>query len=627
MEQLSLFLPKSDWTPPSDLPDLSSAKVIGLDVETYDPNLLTNGPGGVRNDGKLVGISVATDNGFKGYFPFAHEGGDNLDSIAVLRWARHVLGGDQDKVGANLLYDLEWLRQAGVDVKGNLRDIQIAEPLIDEERDGGYSLSNLAKYYLKVDKNEDLLRDAARSFGIDPKGGLWKLPARFVGPYAEADAQLPLEIWKKQKDKLTSSGLWDIFVLESELLRVILDMRFKGVRIDTDKAEQLNDACLSKEAELLTDLRKECGIVVEPWSAEMLSKAFDNLGVWYPKTQKGNASFTSDWLNNHEHSFAKKVAEWRKTNKMRRDFIEGICLKQQYNGRVHAQFHALRKDSDGTRTGRFSSSTPNLQQIPARDEYWGPLIRSLFLPDEGGQWACLDYSQQEPRVLLHYAYLLGLKGSKDAVQLYKDDHDTDFHQVVADMAGIKRKQAKTINLGMFYGMGVYKLSQELGLEQIDAKPIFEQYHERVPFVRQLAHQCTRSANNKGYVKTLLGRHRHFNMFEPADSRNTWPNRETPLNFEAASEVWKDRPIRRSFTHKALNALIQGSSADMIKKAMLLLWKEGHVPHITVHDELDFTVQKDGVQPDVLREIMENCVELEVPLKVDVETGPNWGEIK
>lgn len=595
-------------------------------METHDPNLMTQGPGGVRHDGKLVGISVATDTGYVGYFPIAHEGGDNLDSGAVLRWARATLGGEQDKVGANLLYDLEWLRQAGVQVNGRLRDIQVAEPLLDEEKDGGYSLNNLAKFYLNQEKDEEALRAAAKSFGVDPKGGLWKLPARYVGPYAEADARLPLEIWALQEIQLKEQGLWDIFELESRLLNVILDMRFKGVRIDTDRAEQLNDECLSREAALLTKLRDDCGIVIEPWSADELSKAFDKLGIWYPRTQRGNPSFTSDWLNNHDHEFAKGIAEWRKVNKMRRDFIEGICLKQQYNGRIHAQFHALRKDSDGTRTGRFSSSTPNLQQIPARDEYWGPLIRGLFLPDEGQQWACLDYSQQEPRVLVHYANRLGLKGAADAVAQYTEDADTDFHQVVADMAGITRKHAKTINLGMFYGMGIYKLSQELGMEQHDAKPIFEQYHNRVPFVRQLAHQCTRSANQKGFIKTLLGRHRHFNLFEPADSRNTWPNRETPLNRDAAMDVWKGRPLRRSFTHKALNALIQGSSADMTKKAMLDLYDEGVVPHITVHDELDFSVT-DSVQANKYRDIMESCVELEVPLKVDVEIGPNWGDIK
>lgn len=587
---------------------------------------MISGPGGVRHDGRLIGVSLATDTGYNGYFPFAHEGGDNLDRETVLSWLRTTLSGEQIKVGANLLYDLEWLREAGVDVKGTLRDIQVAEPLIDEEKDGGYSLSNLAKSYLAIDKNEELLRDAARALGVDPKSGLWKLPARYVGPYAEADAALPLQIWQYQEKELRKQGLWDIFELESRLLHVILDMRFKGVRVNLSRAEQLNDECLSQEASLLTQLRDTCGTVLEPWSGDELATAFDTLKIWYPRTSRGNPSFTSEWLSSHEHPFARQVAEWRKTNKMRRDFIEGICLKQHYNGRIHAQFHALRKDTDGTRTGRFSSSTPNLQQIPARDEYWGPLIRSLFLPDEGQQWACFDYSQQEPRVLMHYAFLRGLRGAKEAVELYRTDHETDFHKMVADMAGIGRKQAKVINLGMFYGMGSYKLSRQLDMEHADAKPLFEQYHSRVPFVRQLAHECTRAANDKGYIRTLLGRHRHFNLFEPADSQTTWPNKEIPLNREAAMQVWKGRPLRRAFTHKALNALIQGSSADMIKQAMVNLYEQNIIPHITIHDELDFSIEANGVHGPMICGIMEKCVDLTIPLKVDTEYGPHWGDI-
>jgi DNA polymerase I-like protein with 3'-5' exonuclease and polymerase domains len=626
MAQLSMFLPKSSWTPPKELPDLTNANVISLDVETSDPNLMTMGPGGVRHDGKLVGISVATDTGFVGYFPIAHEGGDNLNRDAVLSWARQTFSGSQPKVGANLLYDLEWLRSEGVQVNGPLRDIQVAEPLLDEERASGYSLSSLAKSYLGVDKNEDLLRDAAKAHGVDPKGGLWKLPARYVGPYAEADAELPLQIWKLQEQKLKDQNLWEIFELESRLINMVLDMRFKGVRIDVDRAAELNDQCLSDEVVLLDGLRKTAGMAVEPWASAEIAKAMDKLGIWYPRTQAGNPSFTSDWLNNHEHSFCTQLAEYRRINKMRRDFIEGICLKMQYNGRIHAQFHALRRDSDGTRSGRFSSSSPNLQQIPARDEYWGPLIRGLFLPDEGKQWACLDYSQQEPRVLLHYAYLRKLRGADESVDMFNNDRETDFHQMVADMAGISRKQAKVINLGMFYGMGVFKLAQQLDMEQADAKLLFEQYHSRVPFVRQLAHQCTQAAAQRGQIRTLLGRVRHFNMFEPADSRNTWPNREQPRALESAQDVWKGRPLRRSFTHKALNALIQGSSADMTKKAMLDLYDEGFVPHITVHDELDFSVES-RKEAEMFAEIMESCVDISVPLKVDVELGPNWGDIK
>jgi len=621
-----MFLPTSAWQPPKEFPQLTNAKILSIDCETRDPNLLTSGPGGVRHDGELVGVSIAADDNFCGYFPIGHRDGGNLDKEQCIAWLRDTLGGNQPKVGANLLYDLEWLRATGIQVNGPIRDIQIAEPLIDEERDGGFSLNNLAKYYLNEEKDEKLLREAATLQGYDPKSELWKLHSKYVGPYAEADARLPLLIWEKQEKILKDNDLWDIFLLESDLVPILLDMRFKGVRIDLEKAELLKEDSLSKEAELLNKLREIAGRVVEPWANHDIQFTFEKLGLWYPKTQHGNPSFTADWLSSHEHPFCQNLVEFRKINKMRRDFIEGICLKMQYNGRVHAQFHALRKDADGTRSGRFSSSTPNLQQIPARDEYWGPLVRSLFLPDEGAQWACLDYSQQEPRVLLHYAHLRRLRGSDEAVTQFNNNNATDFHQMVAEMASISRKQAKTINLGMFYGMGIYKLSQQLGLEMDEAKSLFEQYHSRVPFVRQLASECSKAAAQRGQIRTLLGRQRHFNMFEPADSRNTWPNRESPLNRTAAEKVWEGRPLRRSMTHKALNALVQGSSADMMKKAMVDLYKEGIVAHITVHDELDLSVV-DRDEAQRIATVMENCVQLNVPLKVDVETGPNWGDLK
>ena len=625
MDQLTMFLPKSKWKPPSEFPDLSRAPIIAFDVETCDPHLLTEGPGGVKKDGKLVGISVKTEN-FCGYFPFGHEGGDNLEKKKVLAWAKETLGGNAIKVGANLLYDLEWLRAYGIEVNGPLRDIQIAEPLMNEELDGGYSLDALSKRYLGINKEENLLREAAKIMGLDPKGELWKLPARYVGPYAEADAELPYKIWKLQEPRLKEQDLWEVFELESRLIPAILNMRFKGVKVDMVKAEKLNDDLLFKETELLRELRANCGLVVQPWSGDDLKKAFKNMGLWHPETAKGNPSFVSDWLNSHEHPFVKRVAEYRKTNKMRRDFIEGICLEQSNNGRIYSQFHQLRKDSEGTRTGRFSSSTPNLQQIPARDNHWGPLVRSLFIPDDDCQWGCLDYNQQEPRVLLHYANLRDLRGIKEVIEEFNTDDEADFHRIVSEMAGIPRKEAKTINLGMFYGMGIFKLAQQLEMDKEDAKSVFEQYHNRVPFVRQLAHECSQAASRRGFVKTLLGRKRHFNMWEPSDARNVWPNKEVPLNEEAANKVWATRPLRRSFTHKALNALIQGSSADMMKQAILDLAEHDITPQITVHDEIDFSFESSS-ELDLAKEIMENCVKLSVPLKVDVEVGPNWGEIK
>ena len=625
-QQLPLWKPESRWTAPQDFPDLSGAKLIAIDCETYDPNLLTNGPGGVRKDGRLIGISVAANTGFRGYFPIGHAGEGNLNRNRVLQWAKATFETGIDKVGANILYDLEWLRTVGIEVKGNKYDIQVAEPLLDEERKEGYSLDILSKRYLGRGKDESLLNAAAQAYNINPKKEMYKLPAHYVGEYAEIDAVNTLEIFKKQLPLLEEQDLMGIFKLETDLIPLILDMRFKGVRIDINKAEKLNKRYKKEESRLLKYLREFAGFAVEPWSNQQLALVCERSKIWFPTTQAGNPSFTGDFLSTSKEMFLTSVSEYRKVNKMRRDFIDKVCLKMNVNGRIHAQFHQLRKDSDGTRTGRFSSSNPNLQQIPARDEYWGPLIRSLFLPEKDNTWFRLDYNQQEPRMLVHYARLRAIKGSKEACEAYHEK-DADFHTMVAEMAGIKRKIAKTINLGIMYGMGTFKLGQMLGLNYNDATILLEKYHEKVPFVKGLMHEASKAVTYRGEIKTLLGRKRHFNFWEPSDSRLKWPNKEMPLRKEDAEEIWKGRPLKRAYTHKALNALIQGASADLTKKAMLDLYNELKiVPHLQVHDELDIS-HIDNPAIKWVTDIMENCVKLEVPLKVSVEKGKSWGEAK
>ena len=625
-QQLPLWKPESRWTAPQDFPDLSGAKLIAIDCETYDPNLLTNGPGGVRKDGRLIGISVAANTGFRGYFPIGHAGEGNLNRNRVLQWAKATFETSIDKVGANILYDLEWLRTVGIEVKGNKYDIQVAEPLLDEERKEGYSLDILSKRYLGRGKDESLLNAAAQAYNINPKKEMYKLPAHYVGEYAEIDAVNTLEIFKKQLPLLEEQDLMGIFKLETDLIPLILDMRFKGVRIDINKAEKLNKRYKKEESRLLKYLREFAGFAVEPWSNQQLGVVCERNKIWFPSTQAGNPSFTGDFLSTSKEMFLTSVSEYRKVNKMRRDFIDKVCLKMNVNGRIHAQFHQLRKDSDGTRTGRFSSSNPNLQQIPARDEYWGPLIRSLFLPEKDNTWFRLDYNQQEPRMLVHYARLRAIRGSKEACEAYHEK-DADFHTMVAEMAGIKRKIAKTINLGIMYGMGTFKLGQMLGLNYNDATILLEKYHEKVPFVKGLMHEASKAVTYRGEIKTLLGRKRHFNFWEPSDSRLKWPNKEMPLRKEDAEEIWKGRPLKRAYTHKALNALIQGASADLTKKAMLDLYNELKiVPHLQVHDELDIS-HIDNPAIKWVTDIMENCVKLEVPLKVSVEKGKSWGEAK
>ena len=355
---------------------------------------------------------------------------------------------------------------------------------------------------------------------------------------------------------------------------------------------------------------------VDVWASTSVAKAFDKAGLTYPRTQKTNApSFTGKWLESLNHGLPKLVVQARKLQKIRSAFIENMILEHSHNGRIHGQMHPLRGDSGGTVSGRFSYSTPNLQQVPARDPVLGPLVRGLFLPEEGHKWGAFDYSQQEPRLTVHYAARMKLPGAEEAVSAYKDD-DADFHQIVADMAGITRKDAKVINLSLSYGMGKAKLIQALGINELEADALFNNYHSKVPFIKELTLSCSRKAENVGYIKTLLGRRCRFDKYEPRNEKNT------ALPYEQAFDEYGPN-IRRAFTYRAFNRLIQGSAADMTKQAMLDMWNEGIVPHIQVHDELDVSVQNKEESRKIV-DIMENCVDLAVPSKVDAEIGDTWG---
>ena len=615
--QQPIFAPESSWSIPAVFPTFDERETIAIDLETYDPHLMTCGPGWATNRGYIVGIGVATKD-WKGYFPIRHEGGGNLDADITLRWLRNTLSSSKRKViFHNALYDVGWLRREGVDVKGQILDTIVAAPLINENR-YSYSLDNLGSHYCDEKKDESLLQDAALAFGINPKSQMYKLPSKYVGPYGEQDAALTLKLWDKLKVEIAEQNLDKILDMECRLIPMLLEMRWRGVRVDEEKAETVSKKLSIEEQKIQVEIKRKYGSDVNLWANASLQKIFDKNDLWYPRTEKGMASFQRDWLESHEHELPRLIIRARKLNKARTTFIDKMIKEHCFNGRIHAEAHPMRNDRGGTVSGRFSYSNPNLQQVPARDPEIGSLIRSLFIPEDGCQWGVFDYSQQEPRLTVHYASQMQLAGSKDAVAEYTEKN-ADFHQIVADMANIPRKQAKTINLGLSYGMGKEKLIKELGLDDTEAENLFQRYHAKVPFIRALQDQCARVAMDRGYIKTFAGRHCRFNLWEDRYKRTM------PLPFEEAKERYGDT-LKRSYTYKALNRLIQGSAADMTKLAMLDLWEEGIVPHLQVHDEVDISIEN-TLQGKRIVEIMENCVKLTVPLLVDMEVGPSWGEIK
>tara|TARA_R110000824_G_scaffold127293_2_gene287391 strand:- start:206 stop:2098 length:1893 start_codon:yes stop_codon:yes gene_type:complete len=616
MAQIPLFQPPIEWIMPDSYPDLSNYDEIAIDLETKDPNLTVLGSGWPRNDGHIIGVAVAVKND-QWYFPVRHEIGPNFDPKRTFDWLRDVVSKDRSYVFHNAPYDVGWLLTENVTVKGKYIDTMVIAPLLDENR-FSYALNAVGRDYLQERKSEVELREAAKSFGVDAKSEMYKLPAHYVGKYAEQDAALTLKLWEHFKSLIIKEDIKDIVDLELKVLKTIIPMRQKGVRVDLEKAEVIKKDFLQREKKLLDAITKQTGVAVEIWAAESVSKAFDAIHLTYPKTEKTNApSFTKGFLVNHAHEIPRMIVQAREYNKARTTFIDTI-LKHQVKGRIHAELHPLRSDDGGTVTGRFSYSNPNLQQIPARHGEIGPMIRGLFLPEEGCLWGAFDYSSQEPRLVVHYAKLMGFKKAEEFAKQYAVDPRTDFHQMAADIVGVPRKQAKDINLGLFYGMGTKKLAAQLGLDHEDAKELFATYHQKVPFVKELADYSVNRATQKGVIRTLLGRRCRFDKWEP----NRYGSWKAMTYQEAYNEHGPG--IKRAFTYKALNKLIQGSAADQTKAAMVALVDEGIMPSIQVHDELDVSVGSEAECKKII-EIMEHCVSLEVPSIVDAELGPNWGE--
>ena len=580
--QMPLFTPDTEWVMPDELKDLKGIDTVAIDLETYDPELMTLGSGNVIGRGHIAGVAVAVE-GWSGYYPIGHEGGGNMDKKLVLEWVQDLVNQEKTTfIFHNAMYDVCWIRALGLNINGRIVDTMIAASLIDENR-LSYALNTLAKFYVGIGKDEKILIEAAKEYGLDPKAEMWRLPALFVGQYAERDAEATLKLWQRLNVEIRNQELTEVFKLETDLFPCLVDMRFKGVRVDLEKAAFIKKDLMAREAKIISKIKKLTGLEVEIHAARSIAKAFDKLKLPYDRTAKSNEpSFTKNFLQNHPHELATCIADAREINKAHTTFIDSIT-KHSHKGRIHADINQIRSDQGGTVTGRFSMSNPNLQQIPARHPEIGPMIRSIFIPEEKTVWGCFDYSQQEPRILVHYAKLQNLEGVDEIVDAYNAG-DADFHQVVADMAGIERKQAKTINLGLMYGMGKNKLMSELGLMKESAEKLIRQYHAKAPFVKKLMDNVTRKAEDRGKIRTLGGRACHFDLWQPVQFGVF-----KPLPLEQARKEY-DEPLKRAFTYKALNKLIQGSAADMTKKSMVALYKNGIIPHIQIHDEVDISVE-------------------------------------
>lgn len=620
--QLPLFETPSSWVPPSCLPDLSDAKEIAIDTENKDPHLKDRGPGYIRKDGFVAGIGIATDTGFSGYYPIGHFAGGNLDRGLVTNWLREVLAKDRDYIFTNAQYDLGWLRTLGLNVGGRIRDISIAATLLDEEAPTGYSLDALGKVYAGRGKKEGLLRAAASNWEVDAKAEMWKLPASLVGPYGEDDPVLTLVVWHKLKALLKDENLWDIFELECQVTPILFEMFWKGIRVDLAYGEQLNARWLIDEREAL----KSTGLSSDDlWTPAAIHRYCAKHAIQLPRTApsqnfpEGQLSATKDFLTNLKHPALAPLLRARAINRTRQTFLCDVLLKGNLNGRIHPQYIQLASDEGGTRTGRLAARNPNAQQFPKRSTVFdAKSIRKCLLPEEGRLWAKFDYWSQEPTLQCHYGLLTNLPGAETVrdnftkrVKLY-----TTIEQLTGGKCNYD--QAKEVVLGRSYGMGAPKMAARMGIDEAKCREILEAFDRGVPFITLLARSVGNTANQRGFIRTILGRHRHFDEWRPRGSK------EMPVRgYDNAVRKWtQSADLERCWTYKAFNALIQGSAADMTKKALVDINSAIGTPMMTVHDEISKSVV-DEREAKQMKEIMESGIKLLCPVQTDMDLGANW----
>ena len=670
VEGLANWFLKDEWR------DVSTADMIAIDTETYDPDLKAAGSGWARGTGYLLGVSITAVWGneiWSNYFPVQHPDTQNYPVEKVIQYIKECLYKCKGpRIFANAEYDIGWLNRYGVPLEaflanGPIDDVLAMAVLVDETW-LSHSLENVASYYCNMHKDESILRDPQllSYYQIkDPKSEMYKLPARFVGSYAEQDTLVTLHAYNAllpliNAHPLTGKSLERVYDVERRLIPMLFEIHKRGVKVDVQRAEQIKVEIGQQREEMLKRLEHFAGFRVNPLSGDDLGKACDNLGIDYPVSAKlRKPSFTASFLENHDSEFLQTVRQIRKLSKIESTFVDAV-LDKAVNGRIYPQLNALKRTEDGgntassgTITGRFSCTKPNLQQVSSRDKILAPLVRSMFLPDEGYLWGNFDYSQQEPRMTIHIAYQLyklgvqGLDRIEEAVKKFNDNPYTDNHQMVADLAGITRREAKTINLGLSYGMGALKLCQQLGLPTEtkdgrevagqEGKDLMKLFNNKVPYLKGFMTCASRRAEQAGAVTTLLGRHSRYDMWTAKNfglSQKLGIKKKEDIEADIANNgvnsPWHGVSLVRAKTFSAMNHIVQGSSADQTKLAMLTVYENKIVlPYTQIHDALDCPIDKSRVKQHVteIRDAMVHAMDLVVPTVVDVEIGETWGSVE
>jgi len=653
-------IPETNWTKPTEPPNLSAATVISFDTETKDLHLNDEGPGWARGKAHIVGVSLgavdAKGNRGAWYFPLRHElePHDNIDPAAFLPWLGSVLDTPHvRKIGANLTYDIGNLAAEGVTVSGPLDDVQFAEALIDN--DALVELGTLGRKYVGKGKTDDAVKEWIQKAYPNTKPSEWKndihrTPPRLTAPYAIDDAVLPIDIFNHQYPILEKEELLTVYRMECDLIPLMIEMRFAGISVDVEKAHNLIEELNADTRLLYAKVYNDYGVNIQSTGPTDLVKLFDHVGIKYPRTPTGAPSFRKEWLASQENPVSDIINDIREHEKMVSTFLTGYIINKNVNGKIYPTFHQLANDENGTKVGRFASSDPNLQNIPARTKL-GKKVRTCFIPDPGhDRWMKLDQSQVHYRILAHFA--VG-PGSDELRDTYCNDPSTDYHWNVYNRVApimnwdtsddelneFRRRPIKNVNFGLLYGQAEKSLKYKTamyfgeGFGDKEAAEFFKAYFEGAPYVKPTMAHIGKEVQAFGYVKTLLGRRIRFNLWEP--KKRERGEYYEPLPYESALREYGPN-IRLAYEYRGVNYKFQGSEPDIIKKGMLDCYKSGvfrvtGVPRVTVHDECDWSIPRDDNETreaiNYIRHLMTNCIPMRVPLKVDEEAGQSWGEVK
>lgn len=588
---------------------LGNTYVMAVDIETYDPHLKTMGPGSIRHDGHIIGV------GF--YCP-------ELDISCFLEpgdaRVAEYLSSHHTKVFHNGVYDLDWLiNGAGFTVNGKIEDTMTRETLLDAY-DYSYALDHCCEKRGLAGKNKGQTIDAWWA----NRGGKGKavehldeIPFAVVAKYCIQDCIATLDLFYAQQPLIITQDLQYANDIEASLYPWLMETRKNGMIVDWPARRELSDLLNDKLAEKKAAFQKDYGDI-NIGSGKQLEVLWKQLGLEVQYSEKGLPSFTHDILQDTDHPAARLILEMRGLQKLIDTFIDGQFVDLSYHGRLWPILYPAKRSEGGTVTGRFSSQSPNGQNIPAREDKYGKEVRSLFIPEEGCLLGAFDYKQIEYRLFSHFAIACKAPGWENLEQAFKDNPDTDYHQMTIDlmdwgsMGKEGRHLAKNFNFGSIYGLGVNSFATKFKYNLMKAHPncpeenikdlaksLMDEYFTKVPFAKPTCLKIQETASSRGYVRTIGGRRQRI----------------TP-----------DGKL-----YKIINYLVQGSAGDMFKKAMVDSWNAGVwkvlIPHIMVHDEMVFSIPqtREGYEACLkLIDCMQNAYNLKVPIGVDTEIGPDWG---